>query len=146
MLREQKQKNGNIVPIIMGDWNDTPFKTDLFADLNQEFGLTDIFKARFPDHREFKTFIDGQRRIDYVLSLPWVANAVETFVYEPFMYRMTRDHRGFYFDIDERTLFRDAQEDIYDFTDRVLKSKDKKSAKTYIDSLYTHLKSNNVAD
>ena len=52
-IQKEKLRNGNIVPILMGDWNDTNGKTSAKTMLYQEFGLVDIFERRFPDYKEF---------------------------------------------------------------------------------------------
>lgn len=85
-IQKEKLCNGNIVPILMGDWNDTNSKTSVKTMLYQEFGLVDIFEQQFPDHKEFWTYNRGQHRLNYVLVPPWVADNVERIVYEPFMY------------------------------------------------------------
>ena len=139
LLRKHKLRNGNIVPILMGDWNKESSRK-LFADeVQKEFGLVDAFKRRFPKNEVFKTHIDGSKRIDYVLTLPWVADAMTSIVYEPFCYRMTGDHRGLYFDIDETKLFCDTSEEAYDFSGRILQSKNKKNAGRYLEIGRAHV-------
>ena len=42
-LWKQRRANGNIVPILMGDWNDVSDSTELSRELKYEFGLVDVF-------------------------------------------------------------------------------------------------------
>ena len=60
-------------------------------------------------------------------------------VYEPFVYRLKGDHRGFYFDIDEQLLFKNEFSDLEEFDSRGLFSRDKTTVAKYVDELYSHL-------
>ena len=146
LLRKFKQRNGNIIPILMGDWNDDRGKKTFAAEAEKEFGLIDAFKQKFPDSEEFKTHIDGSKRIDYILTLPWIAEAMTNIVYEPFQYRLAGDHRGVYFDIDEEILFCDRADEIYDYAGRLLQSKHKKNADRYLKQLSKHIDENKIAE
>ena len=127
-IRKYKLKNGNIIPILMGDWNNNRGKRTFAAEAEKKFGLIDAFKRRFPNSDEFKTHIDGSKRIDYVLTLPWIADAMTNIVYEPFQYRLTGNHRGVYFDINKTILFRNRSKEINNFSGCLLQSKHKKNA------------------
>ena len=73
-----------------------------------------------------------------------MAEAVETIVYEPFLYRLKGDHRGFYFDIDKTKLFCNVQQDPFEADLPGICSGDKKNAEIYIETLYMFLTENNV--
>lgn len=79
----------------MGDWNEDTSNRTVAAELEKEFGVVNVFKQKFPEENVFKTHIEGSQRIDYVLTLPWVADAISLIVYEPFKHRLKGDHRGF---------------------------------------------------
>ena len=68
----------------MGDWNKDISHKTIAAELEKDFGLIDAFKRQFPEHNVFKMHLEGSKRIDYVLTLPWVADAMTNIVYEPF--------------------------------------------------------------
>ena len=146
LIRKFKLKNGNIIPILMGDWNDDRGKKIFAAEAEKEFGLVDAYKQKFPDSEEFKTHIDGSKRIDYVFTLPWIADAMTNIVYEPFQYRLTGNHRGIYFDIDKEKLFCNQAEEIYNFSGRLLQSKHKKNADRYLKQLSKHIDENKIAE
>ena len=62
-----KQRNGNIVPIIMGDWNESIYDNNA-RELFIEFGLVDVFGQKYPLVKDFKTYMQGHCRIDFVLA------------------------------------------------------------------------------
>ena len=62
--------------------------------------------------------------IDFTLAPPEIADSVNNFVYEPFLYRLKGDHRAFYFDIPEEVLFGDAPEPVFNNKGRGFSSKD----------------------
>ena len=57
---------------------------------------------------------------------------------------MTGDHRGFYFDINETKLFCDKSEEAYDFSGRILQSKNKKNVGRYLEQLSKHIHENKI--
>ena len=130
----------------MGDWNDDRGKKTFTVEAEKEFGLIDAFKRKFPNSEEFKTHIDGSKRIDYVLTLPWIADAMTNIVYKPFQYRLAGNHRGLYFNIDKGILFCNHAEEIYNFAGRLLQSKHKKNADRYLKQLSTHIDENKIAE
>jgi hypothetical protein len=119
--------NTNVIPIIMGDWNEECKGSSNSQIICNELGLVDAFDRIYPDHHAFKTYNRGSRRIDFVLTPATIADKITNFVYEPFMYRLTRDHRGAHFDISEKILFGNEQEKEYNPDGRSFSSKDPKA-------------------
>ena len=93
----------------------------------------------YPNHPEFKTFQRGSKTIDYALAPPFIADRVLNFVYEPFLYRFTGDHRAFFFDISKKELFGDRKISPLDPSDRGFSSKDVKNTKVYLEHFHQHL-------
>ena len=136
--------NTTVIPIIMGDWNEECKGSSTSQLICNEFGLVDAFQRIYPDHRNFKTYNRGSRRIDFILTPTSIADKITNFVYEPFMYRLTGDHRGVYFDISEKVLFGNEQEKSYDPDGRSFSSKDPKAVTKYLQAVSNHLKHQNV--
>ena len=99
LIKEFKDKNEDIVPIILGDWNEEFTDTSTFMRICKEFNLVNVFKRMYPHQEKFKTYRRGSSTIDFVLEPPTIADAVNNFVYEPLLYRLKGDHCAFYFDI-----------------------------------------------
>ena len=133
-----------VMPIILGDWNEECKGTSNSQKLCDEFGLVDVWDRLYPDEPQFKTYIRGSRRIDFALALPATADCVTNIVYEPFHYRLSGDHRGFYLDIDEKRLFGNDMPDTFDLMGRGFTTKDRTAVKTYLEAFYSHLTENNV--
>ena len=49
LLCKQKLRNGNIIPILMGNWNEDTSKRTVAAELEKEFGVVDVFKRKFSE-------------------------------------------------------------------------------------------------
>ena len=130
-------------PIIMGDWNEECKNTSNSRKLCDEFGLVDLWHYKHPN-TEFRTYARGSRRIDFVLTTPAIAEHTTTMIYEPFQYRLSGDHRGFYIDIPEHLLLGNNCPPVYDPTPRGIKTKDKKAVTRYLRACHKHLHKNNV--
>jgi hypothetical protein len=76
-------------------------------------------------------------------SLTWPIRVTNIF-YEPFKYRLKRDHRAFYFDIGEKHLFGDNKEHIPESEGRTFKSNDRKAVVQYLGAVHSHLEADNV--
>jgi hypothetical protein len=137
-------EESNVIPFIIGDWNEECKGSSTSKKLCNEFGLVNIFDRIYPNQKKFKTMMRGSRPIDFALAPPEIADRVSNFVYEPFMYRLKGDHRAFYFDIGEKFLFGNAKESPYDPAGRSFSSKDPKAVTTYLKEAHEHLTSNNV--
>ena len=98
----------------------------------------------YPEEKTFKTYLCGSRRIDFALAFPETAECITNIVYEPFHYRLSGDHRGFFIDFDEKRLFGNDMRETYDVLGRGFTSKEKKVVIKYLDASYSHLKSNNI--
>jgi hypothetical protein len=102
--------NTNVIPIIMGDWNEECKGSSNSQIICNELGLVHAFDRIYPDHHAFKTYNRGSRRINFVLTPATIADKMRNFVYKTFMYRLTGDHRGAHFDINESILLGNEQE------------------------------------
>ena len=124
LIKEFKEKNEDIVPIILGDWNEEFTDTSTSMRIWEEFNLVNVFQRMYPNQEKFKTYRRGSSTIDFVLAPPNIADAVTNFVYEPFLYRLKGDHRAFYFDIPENVLFGNDIKAPFDPNSRDFHSKD----------------------
>jgi len=138
------RKDIAVTPILIGDWNEECKGTSSSQKICNEFGLVNIFDRLYPNQKQFKTYKRGSRCIDFALTTPELADRVTNFVYEPFLYRLKGDHRAFYFDISEKTLFGDIKEPAFDPAGRSFSSKDRKATTKYLTAVDKHLKANNV--
>jgi hypothetical protein len=142
MIPDENSNSNNITTILLGDWNEECKGTSTSQKLCDEFCLVNIFKQLHPNQKQFKTYIQGSRIIDFSLATPELAHRVANFVYKPFMYRMKGDYRAYYFDIGEEVLFGNKQEPVYDPAGRSFSSKDPKAVTTYLEAVHKHLQAN----
>ena len=89
---------------------------------------------------DFPTCARGQsRRVDYVLSDQWIADAVLTGCYEPFGYRTKGDHRNISIDFDALKLFGNPTYNLATPTTREFTSKDRVAVSQYIQAKHEYL-------
>ena len=86
MINKHKEQNPEIIPILLGDWNEEFTTTLIPAQLCDDFNLDNIFDQMHPDHGKFRTYKSGSSVIDFALAPPEIADSVTNFVYEPFLY------------------------------------------------------------
>ena len=99
-IDNHKEDGIQLEPMLMGDWNEECRGSSNAQQICNEFQLVDIWKRKYPEE-EFNTYIGGSRRLDFAITTTRIADMVSNITYEPFFYRLTGDHRGLYFDIDE---------------------------------------------
>jgi hypothetical protein len=128
----------NVVPILIGDWNEECKGRLNTQKLCDDFGLVNIFQRLYPEQKQFKTYIRGARQIDFALAPPEIADRVTNFVYKPFMYRLKGDHQAFHFNISEEVLFGNERTPMYDPEGRSFRSNDPKAV------VHKHLDMNHV--
>ena len=131
------------MPIILGDWNEECSGMSNSQKLCDVLGLVDIWKYRNPLNQSFKTYLRGSRRIDFALTTPHLASQVTHMVYEPFFYRTSGDHRGFYIDFEISSLFSTVVP-TFGTSSRVFSSKDRKAVATYLTEFKAHLDAHTV--
>ena len=144
MINKHKEQNSEIIPILLGDWNEEFTTTSIPAQICNDFNLVNIFERMHPDHEKFKTYKRGNSVIDFVLAPPEIADSVTNFVYEPFLYQLKGDHRAFYFDIPEEVLFGDAPEPVFNNNGRGFSSKDIKNVAIYLTKVHEHFCAQNI--
>ena len=130
--------------IIAGDWNEECSNTSTPQEICDSFGLVDIWKYKYPDHPEFKTYLRGRKRIDFMLISQNLVPAVNNVIYEPFWYRFGGDHRAMIVDFQASILFGDPLPPPYRSKGRAFGSRDCKSVATYLPLARDHLLNNNV--
>ena len=140
---QTNRPNVECSPIIMGDWNEECKNTSNSRKICDEFGLVDLWHYKHPT-TEFRTYARGSRRIDFVITTPAIAAHTTSMIYEPFQYRLSGDHRGFYIDIPEHLLLGNNCPPVYDPSPRGIKTKDKKAVTRYLRACHKHLRANNV--
>ena len=66
-VKKEKNNDKQILPMLIGDWNEECIGKSNSKKLCDEFGLVNIFKRKFPNHEKFKTYQEGSICIDYGL-------------------------------------------------------------------------------
>ena len=132
---------GTLSLILMGDWN-SPSTSSPIQSLMTDLGLVDPWLSLHPNHPDFPTYHRGRRRIDFALVSSELCPYITTFIYEPFKYRLSGDHRGFYFDLDVSTLF--SHQSISPVTSRTFSSKDQKAIKVYLQAFHNFMQLHNI--
>lgn len=144
LIAKLKEENDELIPIIVGDWNEECKGGTTSNELCNEFGLVNIFDHHYPTQKKFKTYVRGSRQIDFALAPRDIADRVINIVYEPFLYRLKGDHRAFYFDINEEVLFQNKMDPPFRVDGRGISSKDCKNVTRYLEAVNKHLLENNV--
>ena len=57
LLAKLKEENEELIPIIVGDWNEECKGGSSSKELCNEFGLVNIFDHLYPTQKKFKTYI-----------------------------------------------------------------------------------------
>ena len=142
-IDNHKEDGIQLEPMLMGDWNEECRGSSNAQNICDEFQLVDIWKRKYKDE-EFNTYIEGSRRLDFAITTTRIADIVSNITYEPFFYRLTGDHRGLYFDIDEEQLFGDHEPKVYSVQNRGFTSKDRTAVTAYIPNFHKHCSKNNI--
>ena len=100
-------KQNNKLVIVGGDFNETLGDTiDGLTKLCNECDLVDVHNNKHgTDTHTFKTFIRGNKCIDYILADSELLSSVKRCGYKPFKIRIDGDHRGVYIDVNIRMFF-----------------------------------------
>ena len=94
----EKKNNEQVLPMLIGDWNEECIGTSMSKKLCDEFSLVNIFQAKFPNNEKFKTYKEGSTFLNYGLIHKELIDEVDQVTFEPFGYRKGKgDHRGWYF-------------------------------------------------
>ena len=113
--KKEKKNNKQVLPMLIGDWNKECIWRSNSKILCEEFGLVNIFQGKISNHEKFKTYQEEYTCIKYGLIHKELVDAVDQVTYEPIGYRKSKgDHRGWYFDIRETTLFGNQIDGVYE--------------------------------
>ena len=105
-VKKEKKNDKQVLPMLIGDWNEESIGKSNSKKLCDEFGLVIIFQGKFPNHEKLKTYQERSTFIDYGLIHKDLIDEVDYVTYKPFGYRKGKEyHRGWYFDIRETALF-----------------------------------------
>ena len=55
-VKKGKKANKQVLPMLIGDWNEECVGKSNLKKLCDEFGLVNIFQKKFPNHEKFKTY------------------------------------------------------------------------------------------
>ena len=92
--KKEKKNDKQVLPMLIGDWNEECIGKSNSKKLCDEFGLVNIFQGKFPNHEKFKTYQEGSTFIDYGLIHKELIDEVDYVTYKPFGYRKSKgDHR-----------------------------------------------------
>ena len=120
----EKKNDKQVLPMLIGDWNEEYIGRSNSKKLCDEFGLVNIFQGKFPNHEKLKTYQEGSMFINYGLIHKELIEEIDQVTYEPVGYRKGKgDHRGWYFDIRETALFGNQIDGVYQSKGRSLQSK-----------------------
>ena len=91
-IRSFKKKNDEqVLPMLIGDWNEECIRGSNSKQLCDEFGLVNIFHGKFPNHEKFKTYQEESTFIGYGLIHKELIDEVDQVTYEPFGYRKGKE-------------------------------------------------------
>jgi hypothetical protein len=130
--------------IVGGDWNDhisAPNSTIL--RLSTTLNLTDPWLQHHPDNPNFATYERGSNRIDSALISHRLLKSVCAIAYSPVGYLSNSDHRTLFIKMSRRQVFR-YNTTAPSLVPRNVRSNDKQSVTTYIDTMYAHMQQHNV--
>ena len=114
VVKKKKKNDKQVLPMLIGDWNEECIGRSNSKKLCDEFGLVNIFQGKFPNHEKFKTYQEGSTFINYGLKHKELIDQVDQVTYEPFEYRKGKgEHRGWYFDLQETALFGNQINGVY---------------------------------
>ena len=139
----QQQQNGNQI-LLLGDFNEEMGSGNSgIANLSIECGLIDIFGIRLGTATNPSTWQRGNKRLDYALASPGILPLIKAAGYEPYSYRITSDHRGFFIDLDTKALFGNKPSKIAPITHRDFESHTPGTIPRYITSIIKELEAHN---
>ena len=55
-VKKEKKKDKQVLPMLIGDWNEECIGKYNAKKLCDKFGLVNIFHWKFPNHEKFKTY------------------------------------------------------------------------------------------
>ena len=94
-VKKEKKKDKQVIPMLIGDWNEECIGKSNATKLCDGFGLVNIFHRKFLNHEKFKTYQEGSTFNDYGLMHKDLIDQVDYVTYEPYGYRKGKgDHRG----------------------------------------------------
>lgn len=145
-IQSLQQKQHDIV--VGGDWNDwlgSP-RSQLMT-MCTRLNLVDPWAKTHPDDLDFATFEFGQHRIDSVFVSLGLQEAITAVRYTPGGMLFSTDHRAVILEFNTNVLFGKTLIDPTNHqTERLLRSKDKISVTTFVETMYQHLLHHNAME
>ena len=139
------QRNHDIIH--SGDFNEAlTDKNSGIYKLAMTYNLVDPFLSKFPQHEEFGTHSQGKRRIDIILMTPQLQQSMKHIGYAPFDHATTSDHRPLLIEFHTQQLFGETRDTLPQLSHRHIKTKDKKSVITFINTMHQELTRNHCFD
>ena len=140
---DQQQENGDQI-ILVGDFNEEITDIDSgMSNIATTCNLVDMFGARLGSPNIPSTWQRGKKRIDYALVSPQIAPMIKSAGYEPYSYRITSDHRGFFIDLDTKATFGNKPSPIAPLAKRDFESHHPGIIPKYITSMTQELQAHN---
>jgi len=126
--------------IVGGDWNETiTGPRSKVIKLCVETGLVDPWIHFHPHHEEFATHERGSQRIDTTLVSHAILSAIESVSYSPVGLLQNNDHRTIFLQLSRKKLFGPTIGVLPKMNERNVRSNDKASVTTYVETMYDHL-------
>ena len=144
-LIEQKRKEG-FRPIVMMDANgDYNYEKDKDEDLGRfikEAHLIDHFHEKFPE--QIRTYVRGEKRLDYILMDPALVDAVERIGYLGTHEGTFSDHVLAYVDFNTKKLFKGVINRPVDRHAREFRLEQKDKVEKFLEEVVPQMEANNL--
>jgi hypothetical protein len=131
--------------IVGGDWNDyLNAPNSSLVRLCTTLQLVDPWLTHFPENPSFATHERGTQRIDSVLVSHSLLQTITTLGYSPVGLISSSDHRSLFISFSTERLFGQNPTSLNSPSQRSVRSNDKQSVTTFVESMYSHLIQHNV--
>ena len=141
----QTLKSPTAMFVIMGDFNEIVGKDPSgFAKITSKFDLVDIHRHYHSIKHEVPSYARGTDRIDFVFCSSAILSAVQACGVEPFNQHIFSDHRAFFVDWNESSLFGSLAPSVAPVSQRRLQSKCLSSRTKYINELHQYCIDHNI--
>jgi hypothetical protein len=131
--------------IVGGDWNDSITRSNSpLLTVCSTLNLVDPWIQHHPQHLDFPTYFRGSDRIDSVFMSRSLIPGVRNISYTPIGLLHPSDHRGILLDISDEVLFGSRPDPLLPHTARCVRSKDRSSVTTFIETMHAHLLAHNA--
>lgn len=131
--------------ILGGDWNETVHDQHSgIAKMCLQYDLIDPWTIIYPDHPDVATFEFGSKRIDAVIVSRRLIPHISCIGYTPVGLFSQSDHRAVLISFHTKALFGNLLESLQSPASRSVRSKDRTTVTTFVETMHQHLLDNNA--